>query len=83
MSKSDPLNRRAFLRNVPISAFAGAALAAEAGNAEAGGSGKYDFDTPYSRLGTDSIKWDRQRACRPRRAVAPAPRSGGLGSAPF
>jgi cystathionine beta-lyase len=60
MSKSDPLNRRAFLRNVPISAFAGAALAAEAGNAEAGGSGKHDFDTPYSRLGTDSIKWDRQ-----------------------
>ena len=22
--------------------------------------GKYDFDTPYNRFGTDSVKWDRQ-----------------------
>ncbi|MBW8869152.1 MAG: hypothetical protein JF610_17800, partial [Acidobacteria bacterium] len=22
--------------------------------------GKYDFDTPYNRIGTDSVKWDQQ-----------------------
>ena len=28
--------------------------------AAAGGAGKYDFDTPYNRIGTDCIKWDAQ-----------------------
>ena len=28
--------------------------------ADAVTTGKYDFDTPYSRIGTDSVKWDRQ-----------------------
>ena len=40
-----------------ISAAAATSLAADVG--ETSGA-KFDFDTPYSRLGTDSIKWDRQ-----------------------
>ena len=58
----DGRNRRAFLRNAGLSAFVGAmgsgsslALAADS-TISAGG--KYDFDTPYNRIGTDSIKWD-------------------------
>jgi cystathionine beta-lyase len=37
--------------------------ATSAGAASTGGAGaKYDFDTVYSRIGTDSIKWDDQIA---------------------
>ncbi len=56
------LNRRAFLRNAQMTALVGAAathtslaLAADATTQD----GKFDFDTPYSRMGTDSVKWDR------------------------
>jgi len=55
------LNRRAFLRNAPISALASAVgTGAASGTADAATSGKFDFDTPYNRIGSDSVKWDRQ-----------------------
>jgi cystathionine beta-lyase len=41
-----------------VSAAACTSLAAEIDGE--GAAGKFDFDTPYSRIGTDSIKWDRQ-----------------------
>lgn len=61
--QADGRNRRAFLRSAGISAFAGAfgtgsSLATAADNSTAPG-GKFDFDTPYNRIGTDSIKWDQ------------------------
>jgi cysteine-S-conjugate beta-lyase len=63
MSTNHGLDRRSFLRNAQMTAFlgavgAGSPLAADA-PAETSG-GKFDFDTPYSRIGTDCIKWDRQ-----------------------
>jgi cystathionine beta-lyase len=69
MSQTDGLNRRSFLRNAGLTALVGAvgsgtslggataAAAALAGEADA--NGKFDFDTPYSRLGTNSVKWDQ------------------------
>jgi cysteine-S-conjugate beta-lyase len=69
MSQTDGLNRRSFLRNAGLTALVGAvgsgtSLSAEAaavalGYAPADANGKFDFDTPYSRLGTDSVKWDQ------------------------
>jgi len=66
MAQNDGLNRRAFLRNAGITAFVGAvgsktpiAAAAEAAFAPGDG-GKFDFDTPYNRFGTDSTKYDQQ-----------------------
>jgi cysteine-S-conjugate beta-lyase len=64
MSQTNGLNRRSFLRNAGMTALAGAvttgtplgSVTASAFGAAAGG--KFDFDTPYSRLGTDSTKWD-------------------------
>jgi len=61
------LNRRSFLRNAGLTTLAGAvgsgisfrSAPAAAAPAEADGNGKFDFDTPYSRLGTDSVKWDQ------------------------
>src|SRR5579864_3623175 len=63
------LNRRSFLRNAGLTAFVGAvgsgtslsanAAAAALGYAPADANGKFDFDTPYNRLGTDSVKWDQ------------------------
>jgi len=55
-------NRRSFLTRAGV--FALAPLAAEiaaANPAKAAGqmaNGKYDFDTPLNRLGTDSVHWD-------------------------
>ena len=60
MFKSAGFNRRAFLRNAQLAAFAGAmggGSSALAADGDVGG-GKYDFDTPYNRIGSDSIKWD-------------------------
>ena len=59
----DGRNRRAFLRNAGLSAFVGAlgngsSLALAADSSTTGPGGKFDFDTPYNRIGTDSIKWD-------------------------
>lgn len=61
MLDKDGLKRRAFLRNARTTALVGAVgtytplLAAAASN-----TGQYDFDTPYNRIGTDCVKWDRQ-----------------------
>ena len=56
-------DRRAFLTNAGRSAsvLALAPLLASVGAEAAAAapmSGKYDFDTPYNRLGTDSVHWD-------------------------
>ena len=59
MPHFDAFNRRAFLRNVPLTAIAGSSLAAAA-DEEYGANGKFDFDTPYNRIGTDCVKWDQQ-----------------------
>ena len=65
MSQNDGLNRRSFLRNAGLTALVGAvapgsslAAAAGAALAPAADPTKFDFDTPYSRIGTDSVKWD-------------------------
>jgi cystathionine beta-lyase len=69
MSKLSRLDRRAFLRSTGMTAVAGAVgatvpvpLAAEAGGAVRQHGDRYDFDTIYSRVGTDSSKWDAQIA---------------------
>ena len=56
------LNRRAFLKNAQVSALVSAigTGAADAFEPDTTASGRFDFDTPYSRIGTDSVKWDRQ-----------------------
>ncbi len=61
------LNRRTFLKSAGAAAAAGAATSAGSlWNPAAalaapwqGGSGGFDFDEPYERIGTDSNKWDR------------------------
>lgn len=63
MAQNAGLNRRAFLRNAGLTAVAGAVgsnapLAAAAETAFAANP-TFDFDTPYSRVGTDCTKWDR------------------------
>ena len=68
MSQHDGLGRRAFLRNAGMTAVAGAvgsrsSLAAPLGRTLepiAATNGKFDFDTPYNRFGTDSVKYDQQ-----------------------
>ena len=67
MSMPDSLDRRTFLRTTGMTAVAGAVgttvpLAAGVGNLAQGQSDRYDFDTIYSRIGTDSSKWDAQIA---------------------
>src|SRR5712691_3871173 len=67
MSHQDGLNRRAFLRNAGMTALVGAvgtgssvaAVAASAAFGAPDANGKYDFDTPYNRFGTDSTKYDQ------------------------
>jgi cystathionine beta-lyase len=67
MSQNAGLDRRSFLKNAGMTALVGAvgtgvsSATAAAGVAfEAPPNGKYDFDTPYSRIGTDCVKWDQQ-----------------------
>jgi cysteine-S-conjugate beta-lyase len=67
MSHNDGLNRRAFLKNAGMTALVGAAVGsgtsvatAAAGIAVAASNSKFDFDTPYNRFGTDSVKYDQQ-----------------------
>ena len=67
MSVLNPLDRRAFLRSTGMTAVAGAVgttvpLAAGVGSLSQGQGDRYDFDTIYSRIGTDSSKWDAQIA---------------------
>src|SRR5438876_10522135 len=64
MAQMNGLNRRHFLRSAGLTAIAGAvgtpaSLRTVAASAfEAAPNGKFDFDTPYNRLGTDSTKLD-------------------------
>jgi cystathionine beta-lyase len=66
MAHTVALDRRVFLKNAGLTALAGAVgsaapiglSAAEAAFEPAGS--KYDFDTIYSRVGTECVKWDRQ-----------------------
>src|ERR1700694_2760587 len=44
------MNRRAFLSGAAALPLGAAATSAD----------KYDFDTPYNRIGSDCIKWDAQ-----------------------
>jgi cystathionine beta-lyase len=68
MSQPNGLNRRAFLRNAGFTAIAGAAAAGNPAPLFAASpessieqtNGKFDFDTVYSRFGTDSTKFDQQ-----------------------
>jgi len=68
MSNLHGLNRRAFLRNAGLTALAGAAAGARnplsaaesVTEFQAPTNGKFDFDTVYSRFGTDSTKFDQQ-----------------------
>jgi cystathionine beta-lyase len=67
MSQHHGLNRRAFLRNAGMTALVGAsgagtslASAAVVSAMAEPPNGKYDFDTPYNRFGTDSTKYDQQ-----------------------
>ena len=68
MSNLHGLNRRAFLRNAGLTALAGAAAGARnplsaaesVKEFQAPTNGKFDFDTVYSRFGTDSTKFDQQ-----------------------
>jgi len=73
MSQNDGRNRRAFLRNAGMTAVVGAlgrgSSLAAADNSSAP-HGKYDFDTPYNRIGTDSMKWDTPIATYGRENIA-------------
>jgi cystathionine beta-lyase len=65
MSDVSKLNRRNFLRGAGATALAGAVGAGSTTATAADGmpylvDGKYDFDTPYSRIGSDCVKWDSQ-----------------------
>ena len=67
MSQRVRLNRRLFLKGAGATALAGAATSAvslwdsraAAAAPLQGGSGGFDFDAPYDRIGTDCAKWDR------------------------
>jgi cystathionine beta-lyase len=71
MSQQRGVDRRAFLKNAGMTALAAGAVgttvpaaAATTGVAVAppDANGKFDFDTVYNRVGTNSTKWDRQIA---------------------
>src|SRR4030095_9142845 len=65
MAQHAGLNRRSFLSSAGMTALVGAVGPGATRLAGAEGvvdtpNGKYDFDTPYNRVGTDSVKWDQQ-----------------------
>ncbi len=69
MPQQNGLNRRAFLKNVGLTALVGAvgpgtslAGAAAGATVTPQASTTFDFDTVYDRVGTDSVKWDAQIA---------------------
>jgi len=71
MSSNHDFSRRSFLKGAGMTALAGAvgaggasavSTAAAAGASPYLRDGKYDFDTIYSRVGTDCFKWDSQIA---------------------
>jgi len=65
MPQNNGLNRRTFLRSAGMTAIAGAVgtgttlRTVTASAAAAAPNGKFDFDTPYNRIGSDSVKWDQ------------------------
>jgi cystathionine beta-lyase len=71
MSKTAGLNRRAFIRGAGMTALAGAVGTGSIEAAAAVGTpgmkgGKYDFDTVYSRIGTNSSRWDKPATLYPK-----------------
>ena len=61
------LNRRSFMKSAGLAALAGGAVASAPNSGVAQESsiniprlagGKYDFDTPYNRVGSDCSRWD-------------------------
>src|SRR5881628_2685190 len=66
MAQHEGFGRRSFLKNAGLTALAGAVggggsvASAAASAAIAASTGKYDFDTPYNRFGTDSVEYDQQ-----------------------
>lgn len=61
MSQTHGLSRRAFLTRTSMTALAGAVGSGiPLGAASESPGMRFDFDTPYSRIGTDSTKWDQQ-----------------------
>jgi cystathionine beta-lyase len=66
MSKITELSRRHFLKGAGMTALTGAVGATGASTASAADGdpymvgGKFDFETPYSRIGSNSVKWDSQ-----------------------
>jgi len=69
MAQQAGLNRRAFLRNAGMTAVAGVVGGATAVRPLAAGSsfqahpnGRFDFDTPLNRIGTNCVKYDQQIA---------------------
>jgi cysteine-S-conjugate beta-lyase len=70
MAQGYSLDRRSFLRNAGLAALAGAVGPATdpvgavtrvaAGSGGAPPAGRFDFDTVYSRFGTECIKYDQQ-----------------------
>jgi len=87
MSQQAGLNRRSFLRSAGLTALAagavgaGAPVAAATMGPEAEGfapdaCGKFDFDTPYNRFGSNSVKYDG-----PNRTYGPGSVEVGMGIA--
>jgi cysteine-S-conjugate beta-lyase len=67
MLQDDGMSRRALLKQAGLTAIAGAmgsdmSAAAAPTSPLVGAGTQYDFDTIYSRVGTDSVKWDAQIA---------------------
>ena len=64
MSKHYGLGRRSFLQNAGMTALLGAvgggAPAVVSAASLSATATKYDFDTPYNRFGTNSVKYDQQ-----------------------
>jgi cysteine-S-conjugate beta-lyase len=59
MPRDDGLDRRTLLKGAGLTVVAGAAGAPNLAVAAARGGTTYDFDTVYSRIGTDSVRWDQ------------------------
>jgi len=63
MASNGGVSRRRFLSRsglTAMAAFAGKAAPAVAATATGGPGTTFDFETPYNRIGTDSVKWDQQ-----------------------
>lgn len=59
MQRDDGLDRRTLLKGAGMTAMAGAAGAPGLAMAATRTGTKYDFDTVYPRIGTNSVRWDQ------------------------